>query len=33
MQLQRTLLAALCAGALLGAAAWAAINPSKLGAA
>ena len=33
MQLQRTLLAALCAGALLGAPAWAAINPSKLGAA
>lgn len=33
MQLQRTLLAALCAGALLGAPAWAAINPNALGAA
>ena len=33
MQLQRTLLAALCASALLGAPAWAAINPNALGAA
>lgn len=33
MQLQRTLLAALITGALLGAPAWAAINPNQLGAA